>query len=36
MRFNHIMIFLKLTDYYKTSDIYIIDHNNCLGHILIT
>ena len=34
-RFNHAMIFLGLTDHYKTSDIY-INHNNCLGHMLIT
>ena len=24
------MIFFKLTDYYKISDIY-VNHNNCLG-----
>ena len=34
-RFKHTMIFFKLTDYYKLSDIY-ISHNNCLGHMLIT
>ena len=34
-RFSHTMIFFKLTDYYKISDIY-INHNNCLGHMLIT
>ena len=34
-RFNDTMIFFKLTDKYKTSDIY-INHNNCLGHMLIT
>ena len=30
--FNHTMIFFKLTDEYKISDIY-INHSNCLGHI---
>ena len=34
-RFNHTMIFLKLTDYFKFGDIY-LSHNNCLGHTLIT
>ena len=34
-RFNHTMIFFKLTDWYKTSDIY-MNHNNCLGQMLIT
>ena len=34
-RFNHTVIFFKLTDYYKTSDIY-INHNNFLGHMSIT
>ena len=34
-RFNHTMIFFKLTDEYKISDIY-INQNNCLGHMLIT
>ena len=34
-RFNHTMIFFKLTDQYKISDIY-INHNNCLGYMLIT
>ena len=29
------MIFFKLIDYYKLSDIY-ISHNNCLGQMLIT
>ena len=33
-RFSHTMIFFKLTDQYKISDIY-INHNNCLGHMLI-
>ena len=33
-RFNHAMIFFKLIDKYKLSDIY-ISHNNCLGHMLI-
>ena len=35
MRFNHTMIFYKLTDWYKISDIY-INHNNCPGDMLIT
>ena len=35
IRFNHTMIFSKLTDQYKISDIY-INHDNCLGHMLIT
>ena len=34
-RFNHTMIFFKLFDKRKLSDIY-ISHNNCLGHMLIT
>ena len=34
-RFDHAMTFFKLTDLYKISDIY-INHNNCLGHMLIT
>ena len=34
-RFNHTMIFFKLTDQYKFSDIY-TSYQNCLGHILIT
>ena len=34
-RFNHTMMFFKLTDYYKISDTY-INYNNCLGHMLIT
>ena len=34
MCFNHTMIFFKLTDWYKTSDIYIND--DCLGYMLIT
>ena len=34
-RFNHTMIFFKLIDYYKHSDIY-MSHNICLGHMLIT
>ena len=34
-RFNHTMIFFKLIDQYKVSDIY-INHNDCLGHMLIT
>ena len=34
MRFNHNIIFFKLADSYKISDIY-INHNNCLGHMLI-
>ena len=29
------MIFFKLIDLYKVSDIY-INHNNSLGHMLIT
>ena len=29
------MIFFKLADQYKISDIY-INHNNCLGQMLIT
>ena len=29
------MIFFKLIDLYKLSDIY-ISHNNCLGHMLVT
>ena len=33
--FNHTMIFFKLADWEKVSDIY-INHNNCLGHMLIT
>ena len=33
--FNHTMIFFKLTDQYKSSDVY-INHNNCIGHMLIT
>ena len=33
--FNYTMIFFKLTDKHKLSNIY-ISHNNCLGHILIT
>ena len=35
-RFNHTMIFFKLIDYYKLSDIYIdiyMSHNICLGHV---
>ena len=32
--FNHTMIFFKLTNLYKISDTY-INHNNCLGHMLI-
>ena len=32
---NHTVIFFKLTDYYKINDIY-INHNNWLGHMLIT
>ena len=32
MRFNHTMIFFKLTDQYKINDAY-INHNDCLGHI---
>ena len=35
IRVNHTMIFFKLTDQYKLSDIY-TSHNNCLGHMLIT
>ena len=35
MRSNHTMIFLKLTDSYKISDIY-MNHNKCPGHMLIT
>ena len=35
MRFNHTMIFFKLTDKYKLRDIY-LNHNNSLGHMLIT
>ena len=34
-RFDHTMIFFKLNDWYKISDIY-VKHNNCLGHMLIT
>ena len=34
MRFNHTMIFFKLTDKYKISYIY-VNRNNCLGHMLI-
>ena len=34
-RFSHTMIFYKLNDYYKISDIY-INHNNCSGDMLIT
>ena len=34
-RFNHTIIFFKLIDKYKLSDIYIND-NNWLGHKLIT
>ena len=34
-RFNHTMIFLKLTNQYKIRDIY-INHNNCLGHMLFS
>ena len=33
--FNHTTIFFKLTDQYKSSDVY-INHNNCIGHMLIT
>ena len=33
--FNHTMIFFKLTDQYKFSNIY-TSHHNCLGHMLIT
>ena len=33
--FNHAMIFFKLIDQSKLSDIY-ISHNNCLGDMLIT
>ena len=33
--FYHTMIFFKIIDYYKLSDIY-IRHNDCLGHMLIT
>ena len=32
IRFNHIMIFFKLVDYYKIN-VY-ITHNNCLEHYL--
>ena len=32
---NHTMIFFKLNDRYKLSDIH-VSHNNCLGHMLIT
>ena len=34
-RFNHTMIFFKLTDQYRYRDIY-TTHHNCLGHMLIT
>ena len=34
-RLNHTMIFFKLIDKYKLSDIY-ISHDNCLGQVLIT
>ena len=34
-RFNHTMIFFKLTDKYRYRDIYTIHHNG-LGHMLIT
>ena len=33
-RFNHTMIFFKLTDQNKISDIY-INHTNCLGHYIV-
>ena len=33
--FNHTMIFFKLTDQYKFSNIY-TSHHNCLRHMLIT
>ena len=33
--FNHTMIFFKLIDLYKLSDIY-ISHSNGLGHMLNT
>ena len=33
--FNYAMIFLKLIDWWKLGDIY-INHNSCLGHMLIT
>ena len=35
MRFNHTMIYFKLADEYKISDIY-INHNNCLGQAIIS
>ena len=35
MLFNHTMIFFKLIDQHKLSDIY-MNHNNPLGHMLIT
>ena len=34
MRFNHAIIFFKLTDKYEITDVY-INHNNCLGDMLI-
>ena len=34
-RFNHTMIFFKLIDQYRLSDIY-ISHNNCLAHMSVT
>ena len=34
IRFNHTIIFFKLADSYKISDIY-INHNNGQGHMLI-
>ena len=34
-RFNHTMIFFKLTDQCRYTDIY-TTHHNCLGHMLIT
>ena len=33
--FNHTMIFFKLNDSYKFSDIY-TSHNNCRGDMLTT
>ena len=32
MRFNYNLIFFKLTDLYKSRDIY-TSHHNCLGHM---
>ena len=36
LRFNHRMIFFKLTVSTKLVVFIYINHNNCLGHILVT